>query len=89
MKKDNKKIFVSSEEDRGVLVKFLKDKVHLSFWGEESDIPRKIVFSNDDFLEFCSDISRELNKQNESQRGYVTNLLNEMNSRNDEFINEE
>ena len=85
MKETNKKIFVSSQEDRGVLIKFLKDKVHLSFWGEESDVPRKIVFSNDDILKFCSDVSSELNKQDKSEKGYVTDLLNEMNSRNDEF----
>ena len=88
MKETNKKIFVSSQEDRGLLVKFLKNKIHLSFCGDESDVPRKIVFSNDDFLELCSDVSSELNKSdNKSQKGYVTNLLDEMTRRNDEFNN--
>jgi hypothetical protein len=84
MKKTNKKIFISSEEDRGVLVKFLKDDVHLSFWGDEADVPRKIVFSNEDILELCSYVSNELNTKEETGKEYVTNLLNEMNARNNE-----
>ena len=85
MKKTDKKIFISSEEDRGIWVKFLKNKIHLSFWGDESDVPRKIEFSNDDILAFCHYVSEKLSaEEEETGRQYVTNLLNEMNARNDE-----
>ena len=86
MSKVNKKIFVSSEEDRGVLVKFLKNKTHLSFWGDEADVPKKIVFSNDDVLELCTYIINEIQGKEketpESSREYVHNLLTQMNIRN-------
>ena len=86
MKKASKKIFVSSEEDRGVLVKFLKNKTHLSFWGDEADVPKKIVFSNDDILELCIYIIDEIHggeaETADSSREYVHGLLSQMNIRN-------
>jgi len=85
MKKAEKKVFISSEEDRGVLIKFLKDKVRLSFWGNEEDIPKEIVFSNEDILELCTHVTEEINKEKSvSSRQYVTGLLDEMNARNNE-----
>jgi len=89
MSKTEKKVFVSSQEDRGILVKFLKDEVRLSFWGEETDSPRDIAFSKKDILEICKHITDNLQDDDypqetlESSKEYVHNLLNQMNLRNE------
>lgn len=86
MKKAEKKIFVSSKEDRGILIKFLKNKIHLSFWGQEADVPKDIAFSNEDILEICEHIVEALQGEEEetveSSKEYVHNLLTQMNIRN-------
>lgn len=50
----NKKVFLSSDADRGILVKFSKgkNKVLLSFWG--NDDPKNVSFSKKEALDFCS-----------------------------------
>ncbi|MAH45252.1 hypothetical protein CMI37_05450 [Candidatus Pacearchaeota archaeon] len=86
MKKTEKKIFISSKEDRGILIKFLKNKIHLSFWGGEADIPKDIAFSNEDILEICEHIIESLREDDqetvESSKEYVHNLITQMNIRN-------
>jgi len=52
MKKNpNKKVFVSSKSDRGILVKILDQKVSLSFWG--SDNPKNVSFSKEEAMDMC------------------------------------
>jgi len=50
--KENKKVFVSSASDRGIMVKFLKKgRVSLSFWG--NDEPKNISYSETEAKELC------------------------------------
>tara|TARA_B100000959_G_C14847191_1_gene568550 strand:+ start:63 stop:335 length:273 start_codon:yes stop_codon:yes gene_type:complete len=56
MKANNKivkKVFVSAASDRGILVKFSKnkEKVSISFWG--NDDPKNISFSKEEALDIC------------------------------------
>jgi len=53
MSKIDKKVFISSSSDRGILVKFSKDKekVSISFWG--NDNPKNISFLKEEALEIC------------------------------------
>ncbi len=86
MKKPKKKAFVSSKEDRGIIIKFLKNKTTLSFWGDEADVPREIDFSNEDALAFCNYIIEELSEDNDDLREikeWSGNLLEQMNRTKD------
>ena len=77
------KIFISSEEDRGVFVKISENKTYLSFWGNEDDVPREIVFKDEDILGLCNYIINEIKeKKGKTPKEYVHDLLNEMNERN-------
>jgi hypothetical protein len=56
-KSPNRKVFVSSKSDRGILVKVLDKTVSLSFWG--NDNPKNISFSKEEALDFCKYITEE------------------------------
>ena len=70
----NKKVFVSSKSDRGILVKFSKGKerVSFSFWGD--DEPKNISFSAEEALELCEYIIQNADKKNEE---HGTNIFDE------------
>jgi len=61
----NKKVFTSSKSDRGILIKFSKEKerVSFSFWG--NDNPKNISFSAEEALELCKYITQNAKKENE------------------------
>ena len=56
-----KKVFTSDKEDRGLFVKILKNKVSLSFWGDDN--PNKIALSNEEAKAMCSHILDNINKE--------------------------
>lgn len=71
MKKETKiekQIFLSSSSDRGILVKFSKDKkkVSLSFWG--NDQPKNISFSKEEALSLCKYIIENSVEQDAQQK---------------------
>jgi hypothetical protein len=71
MKKENKtekKVFLSSASDRGILVKFSKDKkkVSISFWG--NDNPKNISFSKEEALDICEYILENARQQDGQQK---------------------
>ena len=60
-KSPNKKVFVSSKSDRGILVKILNQKVSLSFWGDGN--PKNISFSKEEALDLCAYVIENINEQ--------------------------
>jgi len=82
-KKSNKKIFISSNEDRGILIKPLKNKVSLSFWGADDDVPNKINFSHEDIQEL-GEYLLKLSSKPEEKRSMLP-FLEEMNHKNTIF----
>jgi len=71
MKANNKivkKVFVSSASDRGILVKFSKDKekISISFWG--NDDPKNIFFSKEEALDICEYIINNTREESTSQK---------------------
>ena len=82
--KKNKKIFISSNEDRGIFVKISENKTCLSFWGDEEDAPREITFRDEDVLDLCNYIINEIKEaRGKTPKEYVHDILSEMNDRNE------
>jgi len=75
--KNNKKVFVSSSSDRGILVKFLKnDKVSLSFWG--NDDPKNISYSKEEIEKFCEYILGGIKKESSASATPAVDFFNQV-----------
>tara|TARA_Y100000588_G_C13765608_1_gene715916 strand:- start:330 stop:623 length:294 start_codon:yes stop_codon:yes gene_type:complete len=78
MKEIDKKVFVSSNADKGVLIKFSKGKnrVSLSFWGD--DKPSNISFTAEEALEMCEYIKQNIIKKPEAEKDIFQNTFENM-----------
>ena len=78
MKEVDKKAFVSSNTDKGILIKFSKGKnrVSLSFWGD--DKPNNISFTAEEALEICEYIKQNITKKPEVDKDIFQNTFENM-----------
>ncbi len=77
---------MSSDEDRGILVKALKNKVSLSFWGDDDDMPKKIVFGYEDIRELGEHLLGVVSPQKDGGvEDHIENFLEEMKQKNANF----
>ena len=77
-KSPNKKVFVSSASDRGILVKITNDKqkISLSFWG--NDAPKNISFTQEEALDFCDHIINVINQKDDEEDNIFSTAFKNM-----------